>query len=95
MKRTLSLILALLMLACAFSGVLAEEAREDYVITYMIPGAKDMNGLDNPIGKIIYDKFGIIINIVGYAGNWEERCAMWLAGNDYPDMVQLQGNTMV
>ena len=95
MKKTLALVLALLMLACTFTGVLAEETREDYEITYMIPGVKDSSSLDNPIGQIIYDKFGIIINLVGYAGDWEERCAMWLAGNDYPDMVQLQGNTMV
>lgn len=95
MKRTLALVLALLMLACTFTGALAEETREDYEITYMIPGVKDSSSLDNPIGQIIYDKFGIIINLVGYAGDWEERCAMWLAGNDYPDMVQLQGNTMV
>ena len=29
MKRTLALVLALLMLACTFAGALAEEPRED------------------------------------------------------------------
>ena len=51
MKRTLALVLALLMLACTFTGVLAEETREDYEITYMIPGVKDSSSLDNPIGQ--------------------------------------------
>lgn len=69
--------------------------QEDYTIEYLLPGAKDSKSMDNDIGKEIYKKFGIKINIVGYAGNWEEKCATMLAGGNYPDMLQLQGNAMV
>lgn len=69
--------------------------QEDYTIEYLLPGAKDSKSTDNDIGKEIYKKFGIKINIVGYAGNYEEKCATMLAGGNYPDLLQLQGNAMV
>ncbi len=71
------------------------EPKEDYVIEYLIPGAKDTKSLENDVGKEIYEKFGIQINVVGYAGDWEEKCAQMLAGGDYTDMLQLQSSTMV
>jgi putative aldouronate transport system substrate-binding protein len=73
----------------------ANGAKKDYVIQYLVPGGKDSKSLENDVGKEIYKKFGIQINIVGYAGDWEEKCATMLAASDYPDMMQLQGNTMV
>ena len=69
--------------------------KEDYVIQYLMPGAQDSESLDNDVGKEIYKKFGIQIDIVGYAGDWEEKCATMLAGDSYSDMVDLQGTGMV
>ena len=73
----------------------SEAKKEDYVIDYLIPGAEDTKAMDNEIGKTIYNKFGIQVNVVGYAGDWGEKCAAFLAASNYPDMIQLQGNEMV
>ena len=97
MKKILALILSLSLLAICAGGLsaLAEETREDYVIDVLMPEYEDMYSLDDPIGQYIYEKFGIIFNIIGYAGDWEERCALYLAAGDYPEIIQLQGNTML
>lgn len=71
------------------------EKKEDYTLKYMLPGAIDSHSLDNEIGKIIYEETGVIIDITAYAGDYTEKCALMLAANDYPEMIQLQGNSMV
>lgn len=79
----------------ASSATAGTAKKEDYTLTYMIPGAEDSHSLDDDIGKAIYDDTGVIIDIKGYSGNYDEKCTLALAAGDYPDMIELQGNPMV
>ncbi len=108
-KKLLAAILSVMMFATVFAGCssntttssngtaseTSETKKEDYVIDYLIPGAEDSKAMDNEVGKTIYEKFGIQINVIGYAGDWGEKCSAYLAASNYPDMLQLQSNEMV
>lgn len=69
-------------------------ARSEYVIKYMVPGGdgKIKRSDETEIGKVIKEKFNIVIEYVPYAGNWEEKTNMMLAAKDYPEILWIQGN---
>lgn len=69
-------------------------ARSEYVIKYMVPGGdgKLKRSDETEIGKVIKDKFNIVIEYVPYAGNWDEKTNMMLAAKDYPEILWIQGN---
>jgi ABC-type glycerol-3-phosphate transport system substrate-binding protein len=69
-------------------------AKSEYVIKYMVPGGdgKLKRSDETEIGKVIKDKFNIVIEYIPYAGNWDEKTNLMLAAKDYPEILWVQGN---
>lgn len=91
MKKLWSLILAMALLASCMLPLAASAEDDLYVITMLRDNLVDGNysTADREIGKIIKDKFGIVIEYVSFSGDWSEKCALWLAGGDYPEIMQI------
>lgn len=49
---------------------------------------------ETDVGKAIKDKFGIVLDYIGYTGNEAERQNLALAGGDYPDLISLRGEEL-
>jgi len=68
--------------------------RSPYTIKYMYPGGTNKIKLsdETEIGQIIKEKFNIVFEFIPYAGNWEEKVNLMLAGGDYPEILWIQYN---
>lgn len=76
----------------------SSSGKEDYVIEIILPNIlmpENHNSLDDEIGRAIYDATGIIFDMVSYSGDYDEKCALMLAGGDYGEIQLLQYNVMV
>lgn len=98
LKKALSVLLVSIMLVSsmqAATAAVAENAQETYTIDYLFPwGTPVVEYSDQTrIGKIIKDKFNIVFRYIPYSGNWSEKVNLMLAGGDYPELLEIQGNT--
>ena len=81
------------------SGESAKEQSE-YTIKYMLPSANSITSTitkstETKIGQMIKDKFNIVFEFVPYAGNWDEKCAVMLAGGDYPEILNINTESLI
>lgn len=90
MKKRWCLILAMVLLAASIPAAMAAENDDPYVITWLKDGlSESYNTADFEIGRHIKEKFNIEIEFVAFTGDWSEKCALWLAGGDYPEIMQI------
>lgn len=101
MKRNLAFILALVLLAAAFTGCakkeesLATDGEELWTIDVLTESILGEKSIDTTIGKYIAEKFGIAFNFSTYSGDLLDKQALMLAGGDYNEIQYMQGQTMV
>lgn len=71
-----------------------QQERPLYTIKYIYPGGarKYKMSDETEIGQIIKEKFNIVFEFIPYAGNWEEKVNLMLAGGDYPEILWIQYN---
>lgn len=76
------------------AGESGEGDRSLYTIKYMFPGGVGniKTSDETEIGQIIKEKFNIVFEFIPYAGNWEEKVNLMLAGGDYPEILWIQYN---
>jgi len=93
------LVFAALLLLPAVASFAAGGAEKGdvYTIKFLKGAGGDFQGVittsdETPIGKILKDKFNIVIEIEPFAGDYKEKTNLMLATGDYPEMVQLVNN---
>ncbi|GGD98351.1 extracellular solute-binding protein [Paenibacillus nasutitermitis] len=69
-----------------------KEERPLYTIKYMGGSDKIKRSDETEIGQIIKEKFNIVFEFIPYAGNWEEKVNLMLAGGDYPEILRIEYN---
>lgn len=97
MKRFVTLVLAFLMVIgmTGVSTASAGEALELYEITVYIENGDEAYTADTAVGKVILDEFGINIHYIPFTGDWNEKCALWLAGGDYPEVMRINSTDLM
>lgn len=83
--------------ASAASTTAVKEKPELYTIKYFdIQNVKFSKTSDeSEIGKIIKDKFNIVLEYIPYSGDYREKLNLMLAAGDYPDMLRIEREDIV
>ena len=89
-KRLVSLLLVVMMLAgCAgiASAAVDVSTVEEFDVLVLGGLSHDLNDMDDMVGKIITEKTGVKLNFEFPVGDWNEKLALIIAGDDYPDLI--------
>ena len=98
MKRSITIITRILLFffisATCFAGAQKEPTGssagdELYTIDVYGQGTEERFSADTAIGQFILEKFNINIHYIPFAGDYNNKCALWLAAGDYPETIQL------
>ncbi|MEG0741745.1 MAG: sugar ABC transporter substrate-binding protein [Clostridia bacterium] len=88
MRKLISLLLALMMLAPLFAiPALAETAEEPITVTVFVGEARDQPNGDNKMFKKIEEAFGLKFEFEFLAGDLNETLGVKIAGQDYADLM--------
>ncbi|OGO80863.1 MAG: hypothetical protein A2Y21_04170 [Clostridiales bacterium GWC2_40_7] len=66
-----------------------------YTIKYFANTTAVKTSAEQEIGKIIKDRFGIVLEYVPFTGDYREKCNLMLASGDYPDLVRMEREDIV
>lgn len=68
---------------------------EEYRFTYLLGGGNSGVSTDTPVGRVLNEKLNVVIDIESYAGDFEEKAALMLAGGDFPELLNLRTDDLV
>jgi len=84
--------------ATTAQGETTQAPLEPYLIDIYVEGnanSEESFTADTAVGNVIMEKLGINIRYIPVVGDWNEKCALWLAGGDYPEMLQLNTQELI
>lgn len=84
MKKTLSLLLAVLMMLSILPAALAEGATE---VTMFYSSTRPMNEYTEMTRQHVEDTIGVDMNLIQGADNWKQQLALFITGGDIPDLM--------
>ncbi|WP_165352541.1 extracellular solute-binding protein [Bacillus infantis] len=79
-------------------GKVKEVGKDDtLVIQYLTrPNSANIKRSDEtPIGKVIKEKFNIVIEYIPFSGNYRDKLNMMLAGGDYPGLLRVERQDII
>ena len=100
-SRSVSIILVICLItlisACDSSGTTKTPAgtKDAYVATALHEGEGGTKYGDTVVGKVIKDKFNFDLEYISFTGSMDAKESLMLASGDYPEMMWIQGDTMV
>ena len=93
MKKTLAILLSLLMLAALIPTVAA--ADEPVVITAMWSAARPQNEFTDETHQYILDNLGIDLQLTQISENFDQALALAVSSGDVPDLIWMEYDTYV
>lgn len=87
MKRTLSLLVALLMALAMLPAALAETAQEPVTITMFYQSTRPMNEYTEMTRQYVRDTIGVDMELIQGGENWKQQLALYITGGDIPDLM--------
>ncbi|NLO84267.1 MAG: sugar ABC transporter substrate-binding protein [Clostridiales bacterium] len=88
MRKLISLVLAMVLLATVFAiPAMAESTPDPMTVTVFVGEARDQPSSDNKVFKMIEEEFGLTFEFEFLAGDLDETLGVKIAGEDYADMM--------
>jgi len=67
---------------------------DEYVLQYITTPSRYVNNDPSPVNQAIKDKFNIVIEMIAYAGDMDEKQGLMLAAGDYCEIQWMRNNSM-
>lgn len=84
MKKTLSLLLAALLVLCMLPAAMAEEPVE---VKMFYVSTRPMNEFTELTREKVKQEIGVDMNLIQGADNWKQQLALYITGGDIPDLM--------